>query len=1087
MRIKLLFLMLSLCISSYSQNKLWNKIESNEITPNKFVLRENFPDNFNLYQVTTSSLKDLLLQSPNRLNSKSSSVEVTIPNSTGEMERFQMFEFSNFDPQLQAQYPEIRSYVGKGVDDKTATIRISSDPNGFQGIIFRADNFTEFFEPYSQDGSVYAFFTSANRKKGTLPFICSTDDVKLNKELKNSFNSQNKSSSGQLLNFRLALSCNGEYTNYFGATVSGALAAMNATMTRVNGVFEVDLAIHMNIIANNTSVIYTNPFSDPYTTMANWNAQLQSTLNSVIGAANYDVGHMFGATGGGGNAGCIGCVCNDSNKGSGITSPSNGVPMGDTFDIDYVAHELGHQFGGNHSFSQSVEGSGVNVEPGSGSTIMGYAGITAQDVQPNSDAYFVYANIKQIQDNMVAKTCPVRINLTNITPIVNAGLDFTIPISTPFVLTGIASDGNGDVLTYCWEQNDTATTETAINSAASATKTGGPNFRSYNPSANNKRYFPRLQSIIANQTTTAGSEIVVEALSSVARTLNFIFTARDNFAGAGQTNSDGMIVTVVPTAGPFLVSSPNTAVSLNAGTNQTVTWDVAGTTANGVNATYVDLFLSSDGGFTYPIQLASKVPNDGSETITVPNNIGSNNRIMVKGYKHIFFDISNASFTIATPSSSFGVAFNGVEEQQNKEGCSGATFTYTFPYTTYGGFNGATTFSVSGQPNGSIVTFSPTTMTANGNVTMTVNNTNNSTAGLYNLIVTATSGATTKTVPFYLNLFNSNFNAMTLSTPADQSIGQQLALNLTWQNNTNATIYDVQVATDSSFSTVLYSGTATTNSFALSNLTSATQYYWRVLPRNSSCSGNYSQAYLFKTGQISCSNYSSTNIPITIPTTANVTVNSTLSVPLTDVISDVNVTLNITHTWVNDITVTLISPAGTQVQLVAQPCTSASLQNITATFDDSGVPVVCGSNPAISGTVIPVQTLSAFNGQTMNGTWTLRVLDSFNQDGGSINSWSLNLCKNTAVPLEVDENTLLNFSLYPNPNKGNFTISYNSISTNKINVSVFDIRGRAVFTNDYQNNGFFNENIQLSNLQSGIYLVKVQDGDKQITKKIVIE
>jgi subtilisin-like proprotein convertase family protein len=244
---------------------------------------------------------------------------------------------------------------------------------------------------------------------------------------------------------------------------------------------------------------------------------------------------------------------------------------------------------------------------------------------------------------------------------------------------------------------------------------------------------------------------------------------------------------------------------------------------------------------------------------------------------------------------------------------------------------------------------------------------------------------------------------------------------------------------------------------------------------------------LFKTGQISCSNYSSTNIPITIPTTANVTVNSTLSVPLTDVISDVNLTLNITHTWVNDITVTLISPAGTQVQLVAQPCTSASLQNITATFDDSGVPVVCGSNPAISGTVIPVQTLSAFNGQTMNGTWTLRVLDSFNQDGGSINSWSLNLCKNTAVPLEVDENTLLNFSLYPNPNKGNFTISYNSISTNKINVSVFDIRGRAVFTNDYQNNGFFNENIQLSNLQSGIYLVKVQDGDKQITKKIVIE
>jgi subtilisin-like proprotein convertase family protein len=846
----------------------------------------------------------------------------------------------------------------------------------------------------------------------------------------------------------------------------------------------------MNIIANNTAVIFTDPATDPYTSIGAWNGQLQTTLTNVIGEANYDIGHMFGSAGGGGSAGCIGCVCVNGIKGSAKTSPSNGVPMGDTFDIDYVAHEMGHQFGGNHTFSQSVEGSGVNVETGSGSTIMGYAGITSQDVQPNSDAYFVYASIKQVQDNMVGKTCPQRISLSNLnaTPVVSAGLDYTIPKSTPFVLKGTATDANGGVMTYCWEQNNSAVTgQTGVNSAAIATKTGGPNFRSYNPTSSTLRYFPRIQSIINNQTTTAGSEINVEALSSVARTLDFVFTARDNFAGSGQTNSDDAKITVNDVAGPFLVTSPNAPISWTVGTNQTVTWEVAGTTINNINAAYVDVFLSTDGGFTYPILLASRVPNDGSETITVPDNVGFNNRIMVKGYKHVFFDISNANFTIVAPTSSFAVSFNGVEEQQNKEGCSGTTFTYSIPYTTYAAFNGTTSFAASGLPAGATVTFSPNTISANGTVTMTVSNTTSIAPGFYSIIVTATSGANSRVVPFYLELFNANFDALTLSSPANLAIGQPLSLSLAWQVDFNATLYDVQVATDPNFTTILFSGTVSTTNFALNNLASATQYYWRVLPKNNSCSGGYSAASIFKTGQIECANFVSTDVPITILTTANVTANSTVNVTSTDIISDANITVNISHTWVNDMIITLISPAGTQVQLVNRPCTNAPLQNITATFDDSGSTVTCATNPAISGTVQPVQSLAAFNGQSMNGIWTLRVFDAANQDGGAINGWTLNLCKNTAVPLAVNESALQNFSLYPNPNKGNFTISFNSNSSNKINVSVFDIRGRNIYSNDYQNNGFFNENIQLNAFQSGIYLVKVQDGDQQITRKIIIE
>ena len=1080
-----LFLFLSLFFQIDAQNdKLWKSLPNDlSVHVSKNTQRESFPENFKLFQLNRTLFTQQLSTAVNRFSGQKG-IEITLPNTAGNLERFEVFEASNFSEELQTQFPFIRSYFGKGIDDKTAQTRISVDPNGIQVMTFRADKKTEFMESYSADGLIYAVYTSS-RTKGKLPFTCSTEDHKLVLDLNRSAQ-QPQSNTGELLIFRLALSCNGEYTQYFGGTVAGALAAMNATMTRVNGVFEKDFSIHMDLIPNNTSVIYTNAANDPYTTMGSWNGQLQTTLTNVIGEANYDVGHMFGATGGGGNAGCIGCVCVDGQKGSGITSPADGVPAGDTFDIDYVAHELGHQFGANHTFSHNVEGSGVNVEPGSGSTIMGYAGITTRDVQQNSDDYFVYASIKQVQDNMVGKTCPTRITLTNAAPTVNAGADYVIPKSTPFVLSGSAVDPNGDVLTYCWEQNDSATTQTGANSAASATKTGGPNWRSYTPVSSPDRYCPPLTRVVANQSSTQGSEIVVEALNSVARTMNFVLTARDNFSGAGQTGSDAMVVTVNAVAGPFLVTNPNTATTWPAGSNQNVTWDVAGTTANGVNAAYVDIYLSTDGGFNYPYLLASQVPNDGSEVITVPNQPGMTNRIMVKGNNHIFYDISNTNFNISSAPTTFSVAFNGIVGEQNKSNCTGADVSYTIPYSTLGGFSGTTTFSVTGQPAGSTATFSPASTNADSNVVLTISDTQNATPGFYSMTVTAVSGAETKTVPLYFQLFDSNFNGLNLNSPANFATGQPVNVTLTWTAIANATAYDVQVASDMMFTNIIASTTVFTNSYTTNGLAEVTDYYWRVLPKNTSCSGVYTEAFTFGTGQVVCSNFVSTNVPITIPTTANVTVNSTLVVPDTLVLSDVNVTVNIAHTWVNDMTITLISPAGTQVQLVANPCVSDNLQNIQATFDDSGNTVVCATNPAISGIVKSVQPLSAFNGQSATGTWTLRVLDSFNQDGGAINSWSLNLCS-TQQPLSVQEYEQLNVAVYPNPSNGNFNVQYTSTTSNPIAISVYDMRGRAVYTKTYENTGLINQPIALTDVQSGVYLFTVVDGNQKGVKRIVIQ
>ncbi|RYF68396.1 MAG: propanediol utilization protein, partial [Cytophagaceae bacterium] len=602
--------------------------------------------------INIDAIKQALQGATDRLSGQQG-IQIQVPNAKGEIERFLVWENSNFETGFQAEFPNIRAYVGKGITDPTAVLNFSVSHKGIQTMILRADTGSEFIEPYTKDNSIYIAFDSKTRRKGSLPLVCTTDDVQLSTDLGRGALAA-RASNGVLKTMRLALSCNGEYTQFHGGQVADAVAAMNATMARVNGVFEKDLALHLNIINGNTAVIFTTPATDPYSTnLDQWNQQLQTTLTTIIQEANYDIGHMFGASGGGGNAGCIGCVCVSPTanvplgKGSGITSPADGIPEGDTFDIDYVAHEMGHQLGGNHTFSHSGENNSVNVEPGSGSTIMAYAGITgATDVQPNSDDYFTYRSILQIQSNLVSKTCPVSTPVTpNVTPVVSAGPNFTIPKGTAFKLTGTGSDGNGDSLTYTWEQNDDATAVGAASSYPSGTKTQGPNFRSFDPVATPVRYFPAFQTVLGG-----GLSSTWEATSTVARTLNFTLTARDNFPGAGQTQTDDAVITVNGTAGPFAVTAPASGASWLQGTTQNVTWNVAGTTANGVNTANVNILLSTDNGATFQTLLAN-TPNDGSEAITVPNLTGINCRIIVEAVGNVFYALSqnfSVGYTIAT-------------------------------------------------------------------------------------------------------------------------------------------------------------------------------------------------------------------------------------------------------------------------------------------------------------------------------------------------------------------------------------------------------------------------------------------------------
>ncbi|UPT71828.1 MAG: M12 family metallo-peptidase [Flavobacterium sp. JAD_PAG50586_2] len=632
-----------------------------------------FSLNLNAFRQTLINAQDKFSNTPG--------VQITLPNLNGELETFLVWENSNFDPELQLRFPQIRAYVGKGIEDKHATVNLSISPKGIQTMVFRADNGTEFLEAYDKQATAYVLFNSKNRINGKLPFNCSTDDVALADDVSDKFENTTLADNARYKTFRLAISCTAEYANFFGASSSAevalVLAAMNNTMTRVNGVMERDLAVHLNIIPENDQVIFYDSSSDPYSSTViiggeefapdTWNDELASTLQSTLGNAAFDIGHLFGASGGGGNAGCIGCVCSndvDEYKGSAYTSPSNGVPAGDTFDIDFVVHEMGHQLGASHTFTYNFEGSGVQTEPGSGTTIMAYAGVafsnsgTSFNVQNNSDALFSYKSINQIQVNLNTSStnCAVTTPLggINATPTVASGGNFTIPISTPFVLTGSGSDADAtDSLTYIWEQNDVGTAATTqANSRVFGTKTAGPIFRTFTPTAAPIRYFPQLLKTLSGTIVIPSSTNANwESCSSIAKTTRFVITARDNHPGMGQTKTASSTVNVVATAGPFAVTSQTTTgISYTGGSTQTITWNVLGTDLL-AGASTVDILLATNvngNNTTFSTVLATGVPNNGSATVVIPNlpTTSTTCRFMVKASANIFFALNSRNFTI---------------------------------------------------------------------------------------------------------------------------------------------------------------------------------------------------------------------------------------------------------------------------------------------------------------------------------------------------------------------------------------------------------------------------------------------------------
>ncbi|MBL4605426.1 MAG: hypothetical protein JKY02_07170, partial [Flavobacteriaceae bacterium] len=463
----LLFVFVSLSV--FSQESYWK----NELTDvkKKASFESLHQNSYHTSTLNIALFKNKLKKASLRESSvKQIDVIISLPNNDGGLEKFRVQEVSIFSEALANQYPNIKAYVGYGVDTPGARARFTVTPQGLQSMISYPNSPRVFTVPVSKgDHQNYLTYTKGARKNAQRKFECLTESEIHDTGL--AFSQQKDADDQILRTLRIAISTSGEYTNEWddgnnanGDARADALAQVISTMNRTNEVFEVDMAITFQLVTG-TEVTYADASSDPYT--GNYNSQLQGALTAVVGESNYDIGHLFhvgASTGnlGTGSAGCIGCVCLDGQKGSGFSAHlfegDGGSPyMSDYFDIDYVPHEIGHQMGANHTWAFATEGSGVNVEPGSGTTIMGYAGITGNnDVQSHSDAYFNYHSIRQILTRLETRTCWTSTNITNNPPVANAGDDYTIPKGTAFVLKGAATTDadNSDVLTYAWEQID---------------------------------------------------------------------------------------------------------------------------------------------------------------------------------------------------------------------------------------------------------------------------------------------------------------------------------------------------------------------------------------------------------------------------------------------------------------------------------------------------------------------------------------------------------------------------------------------------------------------------------------------------------
>ena len=928
--------------------------------------------------------------------SKDLTHQITLINEKGETENFALKPVNLLAPALAERYPQLKNYVGQSMQRPEVRLRLSVSPLGINAWLRFPDQKDFFIQPVRQQKGLHYSYVK-NGQDAQNSWECKTETPP--KKNRKGVQERAAKQASEIRTFRIALAATAEYTAFWGddddtngTNQEDALAAMVSSLNRVNEIYEEELQLHLELVTD-TTIVYTDPMNDPFTN--DLNKQLQATLDDKIGSDAYDVGHLFGYGEPNGDAGCLGCVCVSGKKGSAFSSHSFEDPFGgeyrnDYFDLDYFGHELGHQFGAYHTFSFQVEGYGFNAEPGSGSTIMGYAGIAGEDnVQRHGDSYFHFYSIQNINEFVAQLSCGTVSPAVNIPPQANAGADYYIPTGTAYTLEVENADPT-EGIRYSWEQLDSGKVTQDNFGPQNAI---GPQNRSLPPTTTPYRIIPKMTRVLADKLTQTKPQLNQdwETVSEVGRLLRWGLTVRKTENEETLLAQDEMEIKVVENSGPFQVISQTEKNTIwEAGTKQSVFWEAGTTFEPPINTTTVSIYLSENGGKEYPYLLVENTANDGQADIIVPDSLDlTASRIKIKADNSIYFALNKAF--IKVQSRKFTLAFDAYSQRV----CSNNEVTYEFDINRFSNYDEAIRLAITNLPAGLKATFSKDVyQKADSRGTLTLNGLENISPNNFTFEIMASSSSLQYDFQFDLELRSPTLNTPVLLFPPADDIATNLTPQFEWEEALNADLFVLQIAKDEAFQNMVKEETVSTNQYGGLVLEENQTFYWRVKAQNDCGSGRFSEPNRFKTSQLSCLTIEALNLPSSIadatidnPKTTSFTIPVGYDLP----IEDLNVLVAIEHNWLEDLTLTLVAPDGTSILLTQQLGENRSNYENTV-FDAEASQSILNAEAPFEGTFAPIQSFESLYGKSAFGDWTLEITDSYSEDSGTLNRFEIEFC-----------------------------------------------------------------------------------------------
>ncbi len=1004
----LLFIFLTAAMQSYAQSNLWTPLTEDMVQMRSAGERWSNPDIFDLYQVDIDALHEALLLAPHEseIAVEDSYIELAFPIDGNNLRSYHIVEYSMMETGLARKFPHIRTYIGL---DKLANSKIYINKTSDKIFaIIHENGKSIYLDPYYKNsGTYYAVYDAKNDNSEHAEFSCGVHEIiegkientEINQEEHNAQMIRGKRGAPlKLREYRLAVSGTFEFTDYYGGTVEGAMDGIVTIVNRINSILEREVAVRLNLVSNNDLLIFTTADDDPFEdgNLGQMIDQNQTTVNSVIGSANYDIGHVFGRAFLQGLA-QLGSVCGGGKaRGGSVFNP----PVGDPFVVSIVCHEMGHQFDASHTMYHCHNvNTSTSYEPGSGSTIMSYAGICGggTNIVGEADDYYHANSLESIiryTRTGQGSTCGTETDFGNTSPdpVLNYVGKPKIPVNTPFRLTGSASDAEDEsLLTYNWEQYQSGHRNFQNDPwDLDQPELNEPLFRSVPPTSDPTRYFPALPRIVN------GTSYLWEQLPDYERELKFRFNVRDNAPQNGGTSWADLTVRVIDNSasGRFQFTNFINPQTIEAGGYTELRWNVAATDTAPFNTHFVDIFMSTDGGLTFPHLVKEHAKNDGSTFVNVPNIPTSSMRFMMVASNSIYLNVTRRSSSIETPAeASIGVNY----DDQHYQIC--APDVVFFDIDAYGlaGYDSTATFTFVGDlPDAGRISFTKSEINMGETTSMKLDVRETMVSGTHELTFMVTGiGVDTLYRTIEIDVVSNDFESLTLDAPVDGSVGQAFVPSFSWSPAIDAESYTFELAEDASFNTVLHRQEnidETTLDLPV-QLVAGGVYFWRIKPINACGELDINKVSAFQVQTLSCEEYCSDEDPKVLSSTGMNEVQMLINTGASITVNDFNVTeITGNHNDMGHVVFKVQGPDGTEVDMFGPNVCSYISASINMGFDDDAAPGTLDCLNFHEGLrFVPKSPLAALN-NTTGSEFTLIMQDVRNGAGGVLNGWCFEVC-----------------------------------------------------------------------------------------------